>query len=322
MMNRFMMPIAAATLWAVTLPAMAQAYPAKLIRVVSTQTAGSPADVLLRQITQRFAESIALPVVVEIQAGAAGVLAAQTVARAAPDGYTLLYTLVSTIVTTPQLMLAKPFELKDFTPIIVVAQAATCMVASVTFAPNTIAEIVQLARANPGKLAYGTNGIGGTYHLDMALLSQKFGIDLIHVGYKSGVDALMAATTATLPIAYAPCATALPQVKAGKLKVIATLEKARLPELPDLPAMGDQVQGYEKVAAGVDLYGPAGLTPAIAKRVVTEMQKALAAPDVRARMRDIAFFPNGTTLDEMGAQRRKGIDVVAIAIKAAGLKAE
>ena len=94
------------------------------------------------------------------------------------------------------------------------------------------------------------------------------------------------------------------------------------PELPDLPAMGDQVQGYEKVAAGVDLYGPAGLPQAIAKRVVTEKQKALAAPDVRARMRDIAFFPNGTTLDEMGAQRRKDIDVVAIAIKAAGLKAE
>ena len=156
----------------------------------------------------------------------------------------------------------------------------------------------------------------------MALLSQKFGIELIHVAYKSGVDALMAATTATLPIAYAPCATAFPQVKAGKLKVIAVLEKARLPELPDLPAMGDQVQGYEKVAAGVDLYGPAGLPPAIAKRVVTEMQKALAAPDVRARMRDIAFFPNGATLDEMGAQRRKDVDVVALAIKAAGLKPE
>lgn len=321
MKNRF----AAAAAAALTLSAtgvLAQTYPAKLIRVVSTQTAGSPADVLLRQITQKVSESIAHPVVVEVQAGAAGVLAGQTVARAAPDGYTVLYTLVSTIVTTPQLMKARPFELKDFTPIIVVAQAATCMVAATNFAPNTIAEIVALARANPGKLAYGTNGIGGTYHLDMALLSQKFGIDLIHVAYKSGVDALMAATTATLPIAYAPCATALPQVKAGKLKVIAALEKARLPELPDLPAMGDQVPDYEKVASGVDLYGPAGLSPAIAKRLVTEMQKALAAPEVRSRMREIAFFPNGATLDDMGAQRRKDIDVVALAIKAAGLKPE
>lgn len=321
-MNRFTTAIAATTLAACASGAFAQAYPAKLIRVVSTQTAGSPADVLLRQITQKVSESIAHPVVVEVQAGAAGVLAGQTVARAAPDGYTVLYTLVSTIVTTPHLMKARPFELKDFTPIIVVAQAATCMVAATNFAPNNIAEIVALARANPGKLAYGTNGIGGTYHLDMALLSQKFGIDLIHVAYKSGVDALMAATTATLPIAYAPCATALPQVKAGKLKVIAALEKARLPELPDLPAMGDQVPDYEKVASGVDLYGPAGLPPAVAKRLVTEMQKAMAAPEVRSRMREIAFFPNGATLDDMGAQRRKDIDVVALAIKAAGLKPE
>src|SRR3954466_4776016 len=166
------------------------------------------------------------------------------------------------------------------------------MVAATNFAPNTaaqvvqrgpanpITEVVQAARANPGKLAYGTNGLGGTYHLDMALLSQKFGIELIHVPYKSGVDALMAATTATLPIAYAPCASAFPQVKAGKLKIIAALEKSRLPELPDLPAMGEWIPDYEKVASGVDLYGPAGLPQAIASRIASDWQKAIATPEV------------------------------------------
>jgi tripartite-type tricarboxylate transporter receptor subunit TctC len=322
MTDRCTLAIVATVLALATPGAWSQAYPARVVRVASTQTAGSPADVLLRLSAQKISESIAQPVVVEVQAGAAGVLAAQTVARAAPDGYTVLYTLVNTIVTTPQLMKAKPFDLKDFTPLIVVAAAVTCMVAATNFAPNTITEVVQAARANPGKLAYGTNGLGGTYHLDMALLSQKFGLDLIHVPYKSGVDALMAATTATLPIAYAPCASAFPQVKAGKLKVIAALEKARLPELPDLPAMGEWIPDYEKVASGVDLYGPAGLPQAIAARLASEMQKALATPEVRARMRDIAFFPVGLMLEEMGAQRRKDIGVVAIAIKAAGLKAE
>lgn len=322
MMNRLMMACTAATLSAFTLQATAQAYPVKLVRVVSTQTAGSPADVLLRMAAQKMAESISQPVVVEVQAGAAGVLAGQTVARAAPDGYTVLYTLASTIVTTPQLMKAKPFELKDFTPIIIVSQAATCMLASVTFAPNTIAELVQLARANPGKLAFGTNGIGGTYHLEMELLKQKYGMDLIHVAYKSGVDALMAAATATLPIAYGPCASAQPHIRAGKMKIIATLEKKRFSELPDLPAMGEQVPDYEKVGGGVDLYAPAGLPPAIARRIETEMKNALAAPDVRARMKEISFFYDGTSLEEMGAQRRRDMAIVARAIKAAGLKPE
>ncbi|MFM9969138.1 MAG: Bug family tripartite tricarboxylate transporter substrate binding protein [Burkholderiales bacterium] len=322
MTKRFLPILAAAMLPAISLQAFAQAYPAKLIRVVSTQTAGSPADVLLRQTAQKVSDSIAHPVVVEVQAGAAGVLAGQTVARAAPDGYTLLYTLASTIVTTPQLMKAKPFELKDFTPIVVVSLAATCMIASVTFAPNTIAEIVQAAKANPGKLAYGTNGIGGTYHLEMSLLSQKYGLDLIHVAYKSGVDALLAAATATLPIAYSPCASAQPHIRSGKVKIIATLEKKRLADLPDLPAMGEQVQDYEKVGGGVDMYAPAGVPAAIAKRIETEMQKALATPEVRARMKEISFFPDGMALEEMGAQRRKDLEVVAKAIKAAGLKPE
>ena len=157
----------------------AQAYPVKVIRVMSTQTAGSPADVLLRLISQKVSESVAQPVVVEVQAGAAGVLAGQAAARAPADGYTLLYTLASTIITTPQLMKAKPFELKDFTPIVIVAAAATCMIASVSFAPNTIMEVIQAARANPGKLAYGSNGIGGTYHLEMELMRQRFNIDEI-----------------------------------------------------------------------------------------------------------------------------------------------
>jgi tripartite-type tricarboxylate transporter receptor subunit TctC len=302
--------------------AAAQSYPVKPIRVVSTQTAGSPADVLLRLIAQRMSESVAQPVVVEVQAGAAGVLAAQTAMRAAPDGYTLLYTLASTIITTPQLMKAKPFDIKDFTPIVVVAAAATCMVASTTFAPNNITEVIQVIRANPGKIAYGSNGIGGTYHLEMELMRQRFNIDVIHVAYKSGVDALLAAATNTLPIAYAPCSSATPHLRAGKIKVIGVLEKKRIPDLPDFAAIGESILDYEKVGGGVDLYAPANMPAPLAKRIESEAQKAMALPDVRGRMKEIAFFYDGTALEAMGEMRRKDIEVVARAIKAAGIKAE
>lgn len=300
----------------------AQSYPAKLIRVISTQTAGSPADALLRLTAQKMSDSIGRPVVVEIVAGAAGVLAAQTVARAAPDGYTILYTLGSTIVNTPQLMKNRPFELKDFTPLLIVSKAATCMLAAASFQPGSVRELIDFARANPGKLAYGTNGIGGIYHLEMEMLKQRYGLDITHVPYKSGVDSMMAAVGGALPIAYAPCAPALAQARAGKVKILAVLEQKRLPELPNLPAMGEQVPGYEKLVGGVDIYGPAGLSAPIARRLHAELEKALAAPDARARMKEISFYYDGTALEAMAAQRRKDFEVTSRAIKAAGIKPE
>jgi len=321
-MNRFSTAFIATMLALFTPAALAQNYPAKLVRIVSTQTAGSPADALIRLTAQKMSESIGQPVLVDVQAGAGGVLAAQTVARAAPDGYTLLYTLPGTSVTTPQLMKNKPDERKDFTPIIVVSKAATCMLASVSFQPNTVKEMIAFARANPGKLAYGSNGIGGGYHLEMEMLKHKYGLDITHVPYKAGVDALMATVSGTLPIAYAPCAPALAQARAGKVKILAVLEMKRLPELPDLPAMGEQIPDYEKIAGGNDIYGPAGLPQPILKRLHAELDKALAAPEVRARMREISFFPDGTALEEMAAQRRKDVEITARAIKAAGLKPE
>ncbi len=300
----------------------AQNYPSRPVRIVSTQTAGSPADTVIRLTAQKMSESMRQPVIVEVQAGAGGVIAAQTVARATPDGYTVLYTLPNTIVTTPQLMKNKPYEFKDFTPIIVVSKAATCLLASASLPANSVREMIEFARANPGKLAYGTNGIGGGYHLEMEMLKARHGLDITHVPYKAGVDALMAAVSGTIPLAYSPCAPALAQARSGKIKILAVLEYKRLPDLPDLPAMGEQVPDYEKVAGGNDVYGPAGLPGPILGRLHTELEKALAAPEVRARMKEVSFFYDGTALEEMAAQRRKDIDITARAIKAAGLVPE
>jgi tripartite-type tricarboxylate transporter receptor subunit TctC len=302
--------------------AQAQSYPAKPIRVVSTQTAGSPADVLMRLTAQKMGESMGQPVIVDVQAGASGVLAAQTVARAAPDGYTILYTLPSTIVITPQLMKNRPYELASFTPIIMMTKAATCLLASVSFQPSSVKALIEYARANPGKLAYGTNGVGGIYHLEMENLKKKHGLDITHVPFKAGVDAMMAAAAGTLPIAYAPCAPALAQARAGKVKILAVMEQKRLSDLPDIPAMGEQVSDYERLVGGTEIYGPAGLPAAIARRLHAEIDKALAAPDVRARMKEISFYYDGTALEALAAQRRKDAEIAGRAIKAAGLVAE
>jgi tripartite-type tricarboxylate transporter receptor subunit TctC len=303
-------------------PASAQTFPSKPVRVISTLTAGSPADGLIRIASQRLAESLGGAVVVEVQAGAGGILGAQAVARAAPDGHTLLYTLSTTIVITPQLLKNRPYELKDFTPILVASRAAISMLAHVSFPPNNIRELVDYAKANPGKLAYGSNGIGGTYHLEMEMLKQAHNLDIAHVPYKGGTDALLAVVAGTIPIGFAPAASAMSQVRSGKVKILAILDYQRVADFPDIPSMGEQFSGYEKMSSGVDLYGPAGLSPALLKRLNAELVKAFSQPDVRQRMKEISFPYDGTGPEDMLATRIKELASSARAIKAAGLKPE
>src|SRR3954470_6377743 len=172
--------------------AQAQTWPSKPVKVISTFSAGSPADGLMRLVAQKMGDSIGQPVVVEVLSGAGGLVGAQTVARAAPDGYTLLNAISTTLVTTPHLLKNRSIDMKDFAPIIVMAKAATCMLAAVSFPPNDVRELIAYAKANPGKVAYGSNGVGGTYHLEMEMLKANHHVEMTHVPYKGGTNALMA----------------------------------------------------------------------------------------------------------------------------------
>jgi tripartite-type tricarboxylate transporter receptor subunit TctC len=302
--------------------AAAQAWPAKPVRVISTFTSGSPADALMRLVGQKLSEPLGQPVVVEVQAGAGGLVGAQSVLRGAPDGYLFLYTISTTLVTTPHLVKNRTIEMKDFAPVITMAKAFTCMLAAVTFPPSSVRELIAYAKANPGKVAYGSNGIGGTYHLEMEMIKQKQGVDITHVPYKGGTDGLLAAASGTIPIAFAPCSSVMPQAKAGKVKFMAVLEMKRTPDYPDVPAMGEQLPDYEKISGGVDVWAPAGVPAPIVRRLHSEIDKVLAQPDVRARMREIGFPYDGTALEEMAAQRRKDFELAGRAVKIAGLKPE
>jgi tripartite-type tricarboxylate transporter receptor subunit TctC len=303
-------------------PALPQAFPVKPVKVVSSFTPGSPADGLMRLVALKMTDSIGQPVVVEVQAGAGGLLGAQSVARAAPDGYTMLYTISTTLVTTPQLIKSRPVEMKDFVPIITMARAYTCMIAAASFPPNSVREMIEYARSNPGKVAYASNGIGGTYHLEMEMLKGNHRVDITHVPYKGGTDGLLAAAAGTVPIAFAPCASAQAQARGGKVKMLAVLEQKRTPDYPDVPAMGEEINDYEKISGGVDVWAPAGVPPAIQQRLRAEIDKALALPETQARMKQISFPYDGTALEDMAAQRRKDYDIATRAIKVAGLKPE
>ncbi len=307
-----------------TLPfgAAAQSWPVKPVRIVSTFTSGSPADALMRLVAQKLAEPLGQAVVVEVQAGAGGLVGAQTVARAAPDGHTLLYSISTTLVTTPHLVKNRTVEMKDFAPVIIMARAYTCMLAATSFAPNSVRELIAHAKANPGKVAYASNGIGGTYHLEMEMMKQKQGVDITHVPYKGGTDGLLAAASGTIPIAFAPCSSVAPQVRAGKVKFLAVLEHKRASDYPDIAAMGEQLPDYEKISGGVDIWAPVGVPAPIVRRLHTEIDRVLGQPEVRARMKEIGFPYDGTAIEEMAAQRRKDFELAGRAMKVAGLKPE
>jgi tripartite-type tricarboxylate transporter receptor subunit TctC len=301
----------------------AQGFPSKPIRVISTYVTGSPADGLLRLIHQKMSESVGQPVIVEVQSGAGGLVGAQAVMRAAPDGYTILATIPTTMVATPLLMKQPPFDpLRDFTHITAALDAAICMVAATNVPGNSVKELIEHIRANPGKLAYGSNGVGGTYHMEMEFILSSQKLQMTHVPYKGGSEALLAIATGQIAVAFAPLAAALPHAKAGKLKVLAMMNDKRFPGAPDVPAVKEQVPEYEKTPTGTYYYGPAGMQRDVLHRIYNEIAKSVRSQDVMARLNKIMFFPVLNTPEEFIAQTKRDIAISARAIKAAGLKPE
>jgi len=303
--------------------ALSQGYPAKPVRVLSTFTPGSVADGAMRIVAQKMALSMNQAVVVEVQAGAGGLLAAQTLIRSAPDGYTILHAAPSTIVSAPFLQKNPPYHpQKDFTYITRLAIATISLLATASLPVNTVKELIDYVRANPGKLAYGSNGMGATQHLEMELLKQKYGLDITHVPYKGGQEGLNAAAAGQIPIAFAPAASALAQARAGKVKILAVMSVERYPAYPDVPSMGEQLPDYEKMPTSDEMVGPAGMPAAVVRRLNAEIIAALKLPDVIERLNQIGFVPGGGTPEEHAAQLKKDMEIFAKGRKAARIEPE
>ena len=308
---------------AVSFAAHAQSpqYPSRPIRILSAFGPGNPADTSLRVVTQKMSESMGQPLLVEPQTVASGVGAAQIVMRAPPDGYTILYVLPSMLMIPPFLIKNRPFDaLKDFTPITSVVDGPIAIAAHTSYPGGSVKDLIDLAKASPGKYSYGTNGIGGTYHLEMELFKQQFGIDLVQVPYKTSLEAVNALAAGEIPLAYAPVGAFLPLVRAGKMRLLVLLDYKRYPDLPNLPAMGEEIQDYQRIPTGLNFYGPAGLPAAVPRRLHAEVVKALAMPDVQAKLKEMTFFGIGTAPDVLAAQQVKDYAIIARAVKAAKIE--
>jgi tripartite-type tricarboxylate transporter receptor subunit TctC len=261
-----------------------QNYPQKPIRYIVPFPAGGIADVFARIIGGRIAESWGQPVVVENRAGAGGNIGADFVAKAPPDGYTILMGSIGTQAVNASLYRNMPYDsAKDFTAIALVIEAESLLALHPSVGANTSAELIALARARPGKLTCASAGVGTTSHLACELFKSMAKVDVVHVPYKGNVPAITDLLGGQTSMLFATMPTVLPHVKAGKLKGVAVLGAGRSPAAPEFPALAETLTGFE-VNNWVGTFGPAGLPSAIAAKLNSEILTVMRTPEVQQRL--------------------------------------
>jgi tripartite-type tricarboxylate transporter receptor subunit TctC len=300
--------------------AWSQAYPAKPIRIINQFNAGTPGDLIARVAAAQMSETMSQAVVVENRPGGGGVVAVGAVARATPDGYTLLVSNASVPTVLPVLS-AKPLPfdpLKDLTPITIIGDIAMLIVAHPSLPANTLPELIAYAKSNPGKVNYGTTGVGTSMHLSGEQISMLTGAPMTHIPYKT--SPVLDAATGALQLAYVVSAQGLPLIKAGKVKLITLMAPSRLRAMPEVPLVAEVIPGFDTPPQWTGLLGPGGLPPAIVARIFTDVIRGITSPEGRARVMDVGFEPMvSKSPEEFAALIRRSQEMVARIVKTAGI---
>ena len=302
--------------------ALAQAYPSKPVRVVTEFGAGSGGDIILRVVTSAMAETMGQPFVVENRSGAGGVLAAEAVVRSAPDGYALGVYSPNALVT--RRVLAKggsPIDvLKDLTPITALGDAVMLVFVQPGGQIKSLRELIDFAKANPGKLSYGSSGFGSIHHLAQEQVAMITGANMLHIPYKTGTEAVTALVSGQIPVTYAILGSIGPHLRAGKVVPIARVGTSRLESMPQVPALTEVAPGFEPPPGWEGMFGPAGLPQPILRRLHADAVKALALPQSKAKIADLGFDIMGNTPEEFTALIKSQIDLVGRIAKSAKIQ--
>jgi tripartite-type tricarboxylate transporter receptor subunit TctC len=299
----------------------AQSYPTKPIRTIMTVSGGL--DVVARLVAQGLTESLGQPVLVESQSGAGGAIGAETVAHAAPDGYTLMLSGVSTLVLRRYLVKNVTYDtVRDFSPIAQVVDSVAAIVSNPSLPVNSIKELIEYARRNPGKLSYGTSGIGTTHHLSAEAIKQLTSIEWVHVPYKGGPPVLTDLMSGQIQVGFSILATMTPFMNSGKIKILAVNNAKRYSVIPDVPTVSEQLAGYERPPGWNAYFGPAGLPQAFVNRLNAEMVKTMNIADVRAKSQNIGFVAATGTPEDLAEMVKRDIASVGKLVKAIGIQPE
>jgi tripartite-type tricarboxylate transporter receptor subunit TctC len=315
------LPAALLVLGLAPLALQGQQFPAKPVHMVTEFSPGSGGDLLIRVVAAPMGEMLGQPVIIENRGGAGGVIAAETVIRAAPDGYTILAATPNALIARRFLARSQSFDVtRDLQPITAVGETTTVVVANPGAPVKTFKELIDYGKANPGKLSYGTSGVGSTHHLSQEQVRMLTGAEIVHVPYKSGLFAIQDVASGQIPISYSILSSGASFIKSGKVRVLAQVGERRSAGLPDVVAIGEVVPGFETPPSWTAFFGPVGMPQAVLRRLNGDAVKAINRPDIKAKLADIGFEPIANSPQEFAAMIKRQIELVGRIVKGAAIQ--
>jgi tripartite-type tricarboxylate transporter receptor subunit TctC len=305
----------------VPLAAGAQTFPTRAVHMMVPFPPGGATDIVGRLVAAKMQEVWGQPVLIENRPGAGTVVGTDTVAKSAPDGYTLGF-VVTAYVINPSLRRDMPYDtLRDLRGVTQVSVQHLVMAANPSFPANSIPELIALAKKEPGKLAYATPGSGTAMHLSVELLKTSAGIDLVHVPYKGGAPAQQDVMAGRVPILLDVLYAVQPLIKSGKIKVLALLSPSRAPESPEYPVVSESVPGVSALSL-VGIVAPAATPKELVGRISADIAKAVKSSDLTERMKQQGMEPIGSTPEEFDAVIRAEIEKWSKVVKLSGAKVD
>lgn len=303
-------------------PVFAQTFPFKPLRMVVPFPPGG-IDTQARILAQKMADDLGQPVILENRAGANGNIGSENVARAAPDGYSMLFTSSSTMVIGPFVSKTVPFDpIKDFTPILNVYESMQTLAVPSTSPVNSVKELVELARRTPAKLSYSSSGVGSWVHLTGEVFKQVTGTDIIHVPYKGTGPMVADLAAGRIDLSFPSYSTAASFLAAGKLKLLALADSKRSAGKPELPAITETLPEFQPPPSWIALFGPSNLPQPILRRLAASAQKSLDSLDLRALYAKSNVTIIGGSPEDLAATLKKDWEITARLVKRLGIQPE
>jgi len=310
--------LALATPW----QAPAQTYPAKPITIVIGYTPGAVSDLAARTIGEGLHQAWGQPVIVDNRPGSGGNIGAGFVARAPADGYTLMVGTDATMSSNVHLYKHVGFDpVKDLAPVAYAGANIICLAVNAQLPISSVKDLIAYAKQNPGKLAFGSSGVGSPHHLAGELLRQKAGIDITHVPYRGGGAAVNDLLGGHIGSAFLSLSAAVPHMNTGKIRIVAVVEKTRYAAMPDIPTVGETVPGFE-MSSWLGIFAPAGTPADVIAKLNDGIAKVLTAENVKAKLANLGLVVVAGRPEELANVVKEGLKVRGELVKAAGIQPE
>jgi tripartite-type tricarboxylate transporter receptor subunit TctC len=307
---------------AMAAPASAQDFPSRPVTIVVGYTPGATSDLVARTIGERLNAAWGQSVIVDNRWGVSGNIAATYVARAQPDGYTLMVGTDAMMTSNIYLYKNIPFDpVKDFAPVIYAGANIICLAVHTDFPARSVADVIAYAKANPGKLNYGSSGTASPHHLAGELLRQKTGIDIVHVPYRGGGATINDLLGGHIKVAFLSLSTAVPHLSTGKIRILAVVEKTRYEAMPDVPTIGETVPGFE-MSSWHGIFAPAATPAPLLARLNAAIRNVLVTDAVKEKLAALGVAVATSTPEELADIVKRGLAARGELVKAANIQPE